>query len=246
MNAVLRSPNPFAPLPGRELAEAARRHLPRALAAGSLAWALLFAAAVAMVAMRVHPRIIDVLPKLPPSHALLTGSVIQPPPSIVPPAVNPPAVRVRPPDVPAVVEPVRDENATLRTLDTRAATGAPPGSGTRTGEPDQSGITGVAPARPPLPLENEYTIRDEEPVPLFAPRPVYPDLASKAQVDGTVIVHALVDVDGSVVKATIVRSIPLLDGAAIEAIRHWRFRPAMSGGHPVAVWVAVPVRFTLH
>jgi len=38
----------------------------------------------------------------------------------------------------------------------------------------------------------------------------------------------------------------MFDAAAIEALRHWVFRPALAGTRPVAVWVAIPVRFTLH
>ena len=37
-----------------------------------------------------------------------------------------------------------------------------------------------------------------------------------------------------------------LDDYAVGAVRQWRFKPAMARGKPVAVWVALPVKFTLH
>jgi len=43
----------------------------------------------------------------------------------------------------------------------------------------------------------------------------------------------------------VVRSIPMLDEAAVTAVRQWVFKPALSQNRPVAVWVAVPVRFAL-
>jgi protein TonB len=42
------------------------------------------------------------------------------------------------------------------------------------------------------------------------------------------------------------RSVPLLDGAALDAVSRWRFTPALNNGRPVRVWVAIPVRFSLH
>jgi TonB family protein len=62
--------------------------------------------------------------------------------------------------------------------------------------------------------------------------------------DGVVMVQALVGSDGLVKDTRIVKSIPELNSFAIKAVREWRFKPAMTNGHPIAVWVAVPVRFT--
>jgi len=76
--------------------------------------------------------------------------------------------------------------------------------------------------------------------------PRYPDAAREAGVDGTVIVAALVCEHGRVVDEAIVESIPMLDAAALEAVSGWTFVPARYQGRPVARWVDVPVRFTLH
>jgi len=71
----------------------------------------------------------------------------------------------------------------------------------------------------------------------------YPDIARQAGVEGTVVVQALVGTDGNVRDTRIVRSIPMLNGAALEAVRQWRFKPAATGGKPVATWVSVPISF---
>jgi TonB family protein len=52
--------------------------------------------------------------------------------------------------------------------------------------------------------------------------------------------------DGTVGDTKVVKSVLGFDQAAIDAVRQWKFKPAMAKGKPVAVWVAVPVRFTVH
>lgn len=79
--------------------------------------------------------------------------------------------------------------------------------------------------------------------PIAALPPVLPDLARESGVSGTVIVRALVGADGHVVDTSIERSIPMLNGAAEQAVRGWRFKPATSGGRAVASWARVPVTF---
>lgn len=76
--------------------------------------------------------------------------------------------------------------------------------------------------------------------------PSYPDEAREKKIQGTVMTQALVGVDGTVHDIKIIRSIPGLDEAAMAAVRQWRFKPGTKNGVPVALWVAIPVRFTLH
>ena len=76
-------------------------------------------------------------------------------------------------------------------------------------------------------------------------RPVYPEAARSKGVSGQVMIQALISKTGTVVATIIVHSIPALDEAAVHAVEGWRFRPAMTNGAPVAVWVAIPVKFTL-
>ena len=76
-------------------------------------------------------------------------------------------------------------------------------------------------------------------------KPVYPDLALKARVQGIVICDVLVGPDGKVQDARVLRSIPLLDQAAYDAVRQWVFTPTLLNGNPVSIIMTVTVNFTL-
>jgi protein TonB len=115
---------------------------------------------------------------------------------------------------------------------------------TSTGEGDQS-IVVAPPSEEELPKFGEYVYVEELPEVITKVSPVYPDLAREAGVDGQVLLQALVDKEGKVRDVKVVKSIPMLDQAAINAVKQWVFKPALSNNKPVAVWVAVPVRFTL-
>jgi len=76
-------------------------------------------------------------------------------------------------------------------------------------------------------------------------KPVYPAIAQSARVQGVVIIEALIDEAGNVVNAHVLRSIPLLDAAALEAVSQWKFAPTDLNGRPVAVVMTVTVNFTM-
>jgi TonB family protein len=76
--------------------------------------------------------------------------------------------------------------------------------------------------------------------------PVYPDRARQAGIDGTVTIAALICEHGHATELRIVKSIPALDRAALEAVRQWTFVAATSSGIPVPSWIEIPIRFTLH
>ena len=62
---------------------------------------------------------------------------------------------------------------------------------------------------------------------------------------GVVIIEATIGPTGAVQDARILRSIPLLDAAALEAVRQWEYRPTLLNGVPVAVLMTITVNFTL-
>ncbi len=86
-----------------------------------------------------------------------------------------------------------------------------------------------------------------KPKPIYSPKPVYPELAKKAGIEGKVVVKALLDVDGSVIDVKLLKSSgnPLLDQAAIEAAYKWKFTPAMQRDQKVRVWMTIPFDFRL-
>ena len=75
--------------------------------------------------------------------------------------------------------------------------------------------------------------------------PSYPDLARLARVQGLVVVECTIDPSGRVVDARIITGHPLLQGAALDAVRQWRYTATRLNGVPVAVLMTVSVNFTL-
>jgi protein TonB len=75
--------------------------------------------------------------------------------------------------------------------------------------------------------------------------PAYPPIAQSARIQGIVIIEATISEDGHVVNARILRSVPLLDQAALDAVRQWEFTPTLLNGAPVPVIMTVTVNFTL-
>ncbi len=74
---------------------------------------------------------------------------------------------------------------------------------------------------------------------------VYPVIAHQARVQGTVILEYTIGADGRVGDVKVVRGVPLLDQAAVEAVRQWVYEPAVSGGVAVPATMAVTINFTL-
>ncbi len=75
--------------------------------------------------------------------------------------------------------------------------------------------------------------------------PIYPAVARTARVEGVVILEAVIDAAGRVESVHVLRSIPLLDQAAMEAVRQWTFTPTTLNGTPVPIVMTVTVNFTL-
>ena len=98
------------------------------------------------------------------------------------------------------------------------------------------------PLPPAAPVESSLN-------PIESPAPVYPRVELANEISGTVELELLVDVDGHVLKVTILHSSGNrnLDAAAREQVlRHWRFEPATSNGVPVQAIGRVPIVFTLN
>jgi protein TonB len=76
-------------------------------------------------------------------------------------------------------------------------------------------------------------------------RPLYPMIAQQARVQGVIILEARIEADGTVSSARVLRSIPLLDQAAIDAVRQWQFTPTLLNGVPIPVIMTTTVSFRL-
>lgn len=85
----------------------------------------------------------------------------------------------------------------------------------------------------------------KQPMKVRDQKPVYPPEAQEARVQGIVIVEATIGCDGSVSDVRILRGQPMLNEAALEAVRQWRYTPTLLNGQPVPVIMTMTVSFTL-
>jgi periplasmic protein TonB len=75
--------------------------------------------------------------------------------------------------------------------------------------------------------------------------PVYPPIARQARIQGTVTVECVISPHGRVMDVKVVSSIPLLDSAAVEAVKQWVYTPTLLNGVPVPVIMTVTVNFKI-
>lgn len=216
------------------------------LAVSIVAHTLMVAAAIVMPLLAA-----DVLPM--PNEGLGpfidARAIPEPPPP--PPIVNrvPPTTPATDPDV-APVEPpseIVDERPPDNLVvcescivDPRAAI-------------DTIGVIGSdgppVPVPPPPPVPPSKPVRAggdiRMPTKIRDVAPEYPQIAQRAGVQGIVIIEAVIATDGTVRDARVLRSIALLDRAALDAVRQWRYEPTRLNGVVVPVIVTVTVQFQL-
>jgi periplasmic protein TonB len=125
------------------------------------------------------------------------------------------------------------------------------GTGVGTGGPAapavvDSGDEAPPPPPPPAPKKN-VTISGGvlNGKAISKPAPAYPPIAKAARASGAVTVQITVDESGRVVSAQAVSGHPLLQQAAANAVRNWRFTPTLLSGQPVKVTGQVIVNFNL-
>ena len=184
-------------------------------------------------------------PAVPPAPASVAPSrtVTRPVPTRAPSAL--------PREVPVVIDSV--ESPTPSSLDL-AFEGVP--GGVAGGVPGGivGGVVGglphvVPPPPPPLPPQPRAPVRAggqiQPPSLIERVPPVYPPLAVSAGIQGVVILEATVGQDGRVEDVSVLRSVGLLDRAAMEAVRQWRYAPLLLNGRPERFILTVTVSFSL-
>ena len=85
----------------------------------------------------------------------------------------------------------------------------------------------------------------KEPKKIKDVKPVYPEAAKAAGVQGIVIIEIIIGTDGAVNEAKVLRSVPELDRAAVDAVMQWKYTPTLLNGEPVKVIMTVTVTFSL-
>ena len=178
---------------------------------------------------KIGPAYLPVVPTPPPVPP-------KPRPADVKPAVNPNAA---PLDAPSSITP--ETAANLDTSFQDADTGIVGG------DENVDRIIAAPPppiiAPPPQALRVGGAIR--QPQRVRHVQPVYPPIAQSARIEGIVIIEATIGEDGQVLNARVLRSVPLLDQAALDAVRQWHYTPTQLNGVSVPVIMSVTVQFTL-
>ncbi len=111
------------------------------------------------------------------------------------------------------------------------------------------GIGIIETSPPPLRKEEQQPIRIsrgiQAPTRIKDVAPEYPEIARRARVQGVVILEAVIGTDGRVERARVLRSVPLLDQAALNAVQSWEYTPTLLDGRPVPIIMTVTVNFKL-
>ena len=178
------------------------------------------------------------------------GRAAPPPPP--PPAAAPPSARAAQPVTasPDAAPSTAPESIEPEAPTTSSVIGEPGGveGGVPFGVVGSPGVMpGVPPSPPPAAVQKPLPIggRIKEPAKVRHVPPVYPAIAQQARVEGIVIIEAIIGTDGRVQQARVLRSKPLLDDAALAAVRQWVFTPTLLNGVPVPVIMTVTVNFRL-
>ena len=123
---------------------------------------------------------------------------------------------------------------------------------TNAGFPTAGALPGgpvISVAPPPAPPKPQGPIKVADlPVPprkIVDVRPIYPEIARVAHIEGLVVLEAVLDPSGQVTQLRIIRSVPMLDQAAMDAVRQWRYTPTMYYGQPVSVLMSITIKFSL-
>ena len=213
---------------------------------GGIAWVLLFSVS-------------DKLPEVPSMMAFVASApVASPLPPPPPPAIG---IRAAQPSKPAPT------TGPTFTVPAEIPVGIQPESGIDLG--DEGGVVGGVeggipggvlggilggmvvdevppPLPPPLPAKPRRVGGElQAPALIHRVEPDYPGVAVVGKVSGTVILEATVNEAGMVTDVKVLRSIILLDQAAIKAVKQWRYQPLVLNGQPVPFILVVTVTFTL-
>jgi TonB family protein len=131
------------------------------------------------------------------------------------------------------------EAATYKSLLQRLQTSASPPGAPAGGfdEPFEQTLARLRPVRVGGNITAPTKIRDV--------KPQYPAEAQASRVQGVVIIEAVIGEDGRIANARVLRAVPLLDAAALDAVRQWEYTPTLLNGVPVGVIMTVTVNFAV-
>lgn len=156
-----------------------------------------------------------------------------------------PAPFMQPANIPVGIDNGPEESSSSAYADSGPCVGCVPGP--PNGMPDiGSGTRPVVPAQPPAAPQRVFrTSSILQGMLIHQVQPVYPPLARTARIQGTVVLAAVISKAGAMEDLRVLRGHPMLVGAAIEAVRQWRYRPYILNDEPIEVETQITVNFTL-
>ena len=205
---------------------------------------------VLLLVLVVIPLASDIMPPLPlgPIDSWVLAAPAPPPPDVVlrsaPPSPGPSPSGAAPTKAPDTIAP--EPPAAQAFVPVGAVEGGlPPGFGVDGGLPPVIVTPPPAPAPPVTQAPVRAAQLPELPRKIVDVHPLYPEIARSARVEGTVILEAVLDTSGRITQLRVLRSVPLLDQAAIDAVRQWRYTPSTYNGRAVSVLMTITVHFSL-
>jgi len=168
-----------------------------------------------------------------------TKAVGAPSPALPPPPKGDPSAAAAPVEAPASVTPETGNEGRVAGVE-----GGAPAGGIEGGVVGGTGRTASAPG-PPGPAVVRVGAGMKPPKKIKDVKPEYPAVAMPSRAHGSVMIEATIGPDGKVQDAKVLVSIPLLDQAALDAVRQWEYEPPRLNGVPVAVVMTVLVNFGL-
>lgn len=216
--------------------------------AGSVVLHVLALGVIFVLPLTAAFRLPEIQTPLPP---LMIATVVPVPPA---PVVTPP----QPSNVPelnANAAPLSAPDRVTPEVPPTPASTMPPVPGGLPGVTTGSGFTGLPGTKglstaltdPPRPREQPRRVGGDiqPPQRIVYKAPVYPQAAVAARIEGIVILEATIDAQGLVQDVKVLRSLPMLDRAAIEAVQQWRYQPTRLNGQAIPIIMTVTVTFSL-
>lgn len=192
----------------------------------------------AVRAFFVNPMTAPPPPPPPPPPAPAAAAASRPRPAETPPS----DAYFAPIEVPSEIVP--EDGIDLEILGIGGETGGVAG-----GVPGGvvGGIVGGLPEAAPPPPVKPFRVGGDikKPVKVKHVPPVYPELAAKARIEGIVIIEAQVDEQGRIRRTEVLRGVPVLNEAAVEAVRQWIYTPTLINGIPIPIVMSVTVVFSI-
>ena len=233
------------------------RHIPRRQTVPML---LSLATEVAAIGLIAAVSLVVVADQVPEIRSMMAFVAAPSPPAPPPPPPPPPAPRATPPaarpvpttgafappvEAPSRIEPEAGLDAGEEGVPGGVEGGVPGG----VAEGIVGGLPDAAPPPPPPPPAPKGPVRIggamKAPTLLHRVEPTYPPMALAANLEGMVILEAIVDEEGAVQEVKVLRSQGVFDRPAVAAVRQWRYSPLLLNGRPARFILTVVLTFGL-